>query len=92
MTAGWCGCGRGHPSKICPGCERCLCDHPEYDRPALWREAPPALRVAGFEKLFVAHEALREEEDGMPGRQGEGSGRSGRGDLPRTDLPPRKLP
>jgi hypothetical protein len=49
----WCGCDRGHPSKICPHCERCLCDHPDYGRAALWRDAPAALRTVGFDKLFI---------------------------------------
>jgi hypothetical protein len=53
LAAPWCGCTRGHPSKICPSCERCLCDHPDYDRPALWRDPPAALRTRGFEKLFI---------------------------------------
>ena len=52
-AAPWCGCDRGHPSKICPRCERCLCSHPDYARSALWRDAPAALRTVGFEKLFI---------------------------------------
>ncbi len=53
LAAPWCGCGRGHPSKICPGCGECLCSHPDYRSPAAWMEAPVALRVAGFDKLFI---------------------------------------
>lgn len=53
LGAAWCGCVRGHPSKICPACDRCLCGHPDYDRPALWRDPPAALRAHGFEKLFI---------------------------------------
>lgn len=53
LAAPWCGCGRGHPSKICPHCERCLCRHPDYGREALWRAAPPALRARGFDRLFI---------------------------------------
>jgi hypothetical protein len=53
LSAPWCGCDRGHPSKICPRCERCLCQHPDYQRPSLWRDAPAALRARGFERLFV---------------------------------------
>jgi predicted amidophosphoribosyltransferase len=53
LSAPWCGCHRGHPSKICPRCERCLCHHPDYDRESLWRDAPAALRSRGFDKLFI---------------------------------------
>lgn len=53
LASPWCGCDRGHPSKICPSCERCLCSHPDYEREALWREPPAALRVRGFDKLFI---------------------------------------
>lgn len=53
VSAPWCGCDRGHPSKICPSCERCLCSHPDYGREALWREPPAALRLRGFDKLFI---------------------------------------
>jgi hypothetical protein len=53
LASPWCGCDRGHPSKICPSCERCLCGHPDYGREALWREPPAALRVRGFDKLFI---------------------------------------
>lgn len=55
LSARWCGCVGVHPSKICPGCERCLCRHPGYERPALWRPAPPALRARGFERLFILY-------------------------------------
>ena len=27
--------------------------HPDYTHAALWRDAPPALRTVGFDKLFV---------------------------------------
>jgi hypothetical protein len=53
LAAPWCGCDRGHPSKICPSCERCLCRHPDYGRAALWHDAPAALRRRGFERLFI---------------------------------------
>ncbi len=53
LAAPWCGCGRGHPSKICPSCEQCLCSHPDYARPSSWFDPPAALRWAGFEKLFI---------------------------------------
>lgn len=53
LAAAWCGCDRGHPSKICPHCGKCLCSHPDYPRAALWRDAPAAMRTVGFDKLFV---------------------------------------
>jgi hypothetical protein len=53
LAACWCDCRRGHPSKICPSCRQCLCSHPDYGRPSSWLEAPAALRLAGFEKLFI---------------------------------------
>ncbi len=53
LAAPWCGCGRGHPSKICPGCGECLCSHPEYGSPGNWTDPPAALRGAGFDRLFV---------------------------------------
>jgi hypothetical protein len=53
LAAPWCGCDRGHPSKICPSCERCLCRHPDYGRAALWHDAPAALRRRGFDRLFI---------------------------------------
>jgi hypothetical protein len=53
LAAPWCGCDRGHPSKLCPSCGKCVCDHPDYARATLWRDPPPALRTVGFDKLFV---------------------------------------
>jgi hypothetical protein len=53
LAAPWCGCTDGHPSKICPGCGKCLCRHPDYGRHSLWVEPPAVLRNVGFEKLFI---------------------------------------
>jgi hypothetical protein len=53
LAASWCDCRQGHPSKICPSCRQCLCSHPDYQRPSSWLDAPAALRLAGFEKLFI---------------------------------------
>lgn len=41
------------PSKICPRCERCLCQHPAYQEPHFWKEAPPGFQRQGFERLFL---------------------------------------
>jgi predicted amidophosphoribosyltransferase len=53
LSAPWCGCSRGHPSKICPHCGDCLCSQPDYQQPALWSDPPAALRSSGFDKLFL---------------------------------------
>ncbi len=52
FAAGWC---RHHeePSKICPHCERCACEHPAYQEPHYWKEAPLAFKREGFERLFL---------------------------------------
>lgn len=42
-------------SKTCPGCGRCLCDHPAYDEPLFWTEAPAAFQERGFERLFILY-------------------------------------
>jgi hypothetical protein len=53
LSAPWCGCDSGHPSKICPICDRCLCAHPDYHHRQLWTEPPAVLQRAGFQKLFL---------------------------------------
>src|SRR3989442_1612074 len=42
FAARWCGHLDPEPSKICPSCEHCLCDHPAYHEPHFWKEAPLA--------------------------------------------------
>lgn len=63
LAAPWCGCGAGHPSKICPTCDLCACDHPDYGNPICWSEAPALLRRFGFARLFNVYEC------GVPGRE-----------------------
>jgi NAD-dependent SIR2 family protein deacetylase len=58
LRARWCEHTAGHASKLCPGCGRCLCGHPMYTWPHLWREASPLLRSHGFDKLFVLYTRL----------------------------------
>ena len=41
------------PSKLCPSCQRCLCDHPAYGEPHFWKEAPGAFQANGFRQLFL---------------------------------------
>jgi len=55
MRAVWCGHAADLPSKICPRCGRCLCDHPMYRWSHLWHEAPARLRRHGFKMLFVLY-------------------------------------
>ena len=42
-------------SKTCPGCGRCMCDHPAYDEPLCWTEAPAAFQDRGFARLFLLY-------------------------------------
>jgi hypothetical protein len=54
--AGQLGCSeifKAEPSKICPACRRCLCDHPAYQEPNFWKDAPAAFRQRGFQRLFL---------------------------------------
>ena len=55
FAAAWCGHRDNQPSKICPRCACCLCDHPAYDQPALWKEAPPVFQRRGFRRLSVLY-------------------------------------
>jgi len=55
FRARWCTHRDGHPSKICPHCARCLCAHPMYGHPELWKDAPAAFRRHGFRGLFVLY-------------------------------------
>ena len=58
LTARWCEHGSRQPSKECTHCGRCLCGHPMYGWPHLWREATPLLRRHGFRKMFVLYSKL----------------------------------
>ena len=53
FAAVWCPHLDNEPSKVCPNCERCLCDHPAYGEPNFWKDAPPAFRQRGFQRLFL---------------------------------------
>lgn len=54
FAAQWCThLAGGQPSKRCPQCDRCLCEHPAYEEPHFWTEAPPAFRRRGFDRLFA---------------------------------------
>lgn len=52
LSAPWCGCLDSHPSKLCPTCDLCACDHPDYGNPICWEAAPPILKRFGFARLF----------------------------------------
>jgi hypothetical protein len=53
FTAAWCAHPSDRPSKICPHCRRCLCEHPAYDEPRFWKEAPRGFQRQGFRQLFL---------------------------------------
>ena len=55
FAAPWCGHCREEPSKLCPHCERCACEHPTYGEPSFWRDAPPMFREQGFTRLFLLY-------------------------------------
>ena len=57
LATPWCGCGAGHPSKICPTCDLCACDHPDYSSPICWSEPPALLRRFGFSRFFTVYES-----------------------------------
>ncbi len=52
FAARWCADSRT-PSKICPHCGRCMCQHPAYQEPHFWKEAPVAFQRRGFDRLFL---------------------------------------
>ena len=52
FTACWCE-HTEDTSKTCPHCRRCLCQHPAYQEPHFWKEAPLAFKRQGFERLFL---------------------------------------
>jgi len=53
FSASWCAHQLGEPSKVCPQCASCVCEHPAYAEPHFWKEAPPVFRRHGFERLFL---------------------------------------
>ena len=53
FAATWCEHLEGEPSKRCPHCRQCLCDHPAYREPNFWKDAPLAFRQQGFQRLFL---------------------------------------
>lgn len=55
FAAPWCEHFEHEPSKVCPSCGTCSCDHPAYGEPGFWREAPAAFRDKGFERLFLLY-------------------------------------
>ncbi len=52
--AAWCRHQR-EPSKVCPLCGRCLCEHPSYQEPRFWKDAPLGFRRRGFQRLFLLY-------------------------------------
>lgn len=52
FDAAWCA-HVNEPSKVCPRCDRCLCQHPAYQEPHFWKEAPLAFQRHGFQRLFL---------------------------------------
>jgi hypothetical protein len=55
FSAKWCEHLEREPSKVCPHCRRCLCDHPAYGEPLFWKDAPLAFQAVGFRKLFLLY-------------------------------------
>ena len=53
FAATWCGHLLAEPSKSCPSCRQCLCEHPAYHEPNFWKDAPFAFRQQGFPRLFL---------------------------------------
>jgi len=52
FAAAWCQDTR-EPSKVCPHCQRCMCEHPAYQEPHFWKQAPLGFQRQGFERLFL---------------------------------------
>jgi len=55
FAAQWCAHRDYEPSKICPHCQRCLCEHPAYREPRFWRPAPSVFQKRGFRRLFLLY-------------------------------------
>jgi predicted amidophosphoribosyltransferase len=52
FAAAWCTHAEER-SKVCPECQRCLCDHPAYREQHFWKEAPLVFQREGFQRLFL---------------------------------------
>lgn len=53
FAAAWCEHQELEPSKICPFCAQCVCQHPAYAEPHFWKQAPIAFERQGFRRLFL---------------------------------------
>lgn len=53
FSATWCAHRSDKPSKLCPHCRRCMCEHPAYAEPRFWKEAPLGFQKQGFRQLFL---------------------------------------
>jgi hypothetical protein len=54
FAAMWCR-HASRPSKVCPECGSCFCGLPAYAHPSMWKQAPPAFRKQGFDRIFVEY-------------------------------------
>lgn len=51
LAAKW--CKHKEPTKICPHCGECVCEHPEIKNPKRWRKAPRWMKEKyGIYELF----------------------------------------
>jgi len=55
FRADWCKHFADQPSKVCPWCRACVCQHPLYDNPLYWALAPPVFQKLGFRRLFILY-------------------------------------
>ena len=39
--------------KTCPHCGRCLCEHPAYQEPHFWKDAPVVFQRHEFQRWFL---------------------------------------
>ena len=52
FAASWC-LDAEERSKVCPHCQRCMCQHPAYGEPHFWKQAPLGFQRQGFQRLFL---------------------------------------
>ena len=52
FAASWC-LDAEEPSKVCLRCQRCMCQHPAYQEPHFWKQAPLGFQRQGFQRLFL---------------------------------------
>ena len=52
FAASWC-LDAEEPSKVCPHCHRCMCQHPAYRESHFWQQAPLGFQRQGFQRLFL---------------------------------------